>query len=66
MLHDGWDVRNISLILLFRKLSYKEIDGQIFSVYGPQVIGRGHRRTSQNPEESESPFVVNHPILKHT
>jgi hypothetical protein len=65
MLREGWDVRNISVILLFRKFSYKEMDGQIFSVYGPQVIGRGLRRMSQNPEEWESLFVVDHPILKH-
>lgn len=65
MLREGWDVRNISVILLFRKFSYKEIDGQIFSVYGPQVIGRGLRRMSQNPLEWESCFVVDHPILKH-
>jgi type III restriction enzyme len=65
MLREGWDVRNISVILLFRKFSYKEVDGQIFSVYGPQVIGRGLRRMSKNPEEWESLFVVDHPILKH-
>lgn len=65
MLREGWDVRNISVILLFRKFSYKEIDGQIFSVYGPQVIGRGLRRMSKNPEEWESLFIVDHPILKH-
>lgn len=65
MLREGWDVRNISVILLFRKFSYKEIDGQIFSVYGPQVIGRGLRRMSKNPKEWESLFVVDHPILKH-
>src|SRR3990167_6352555 len=66
MLREGWDVRNISVILLFRKFSYKEIDGQIFSVYGPQVIGRGLRRMSKNPEEWESLFIVDHPILKHS
>jgi hypothetical protein len=65
MLREGWDVRNISVILLFRKFSYKEIGGQKFSVYGPQVIGRGLRRMSKNPEEWESLFVVDHPILKH-
>ena len=65
MLREGWDVRNISVILLFRKFSYKEIDGQIFSVYGSQVIGRGLRRMSKNPEEWESLFIVDHPILKH-
>src|SRR3989337_977619 len=66
MLREGWDVRNISVILLFRKFSYKQMsDDQIFSVYGPQVIGRGLRRMSKNPEDWESLFVVDHPILKH-
>jgi len=51
--------------LLFRKFSYKEVDGQIFSVYGPQVVGRGLRRMSKNPEEWEMLFIVDHPILKH-
>ena len=66
MLREGWDVRNISVILLFRKFCFKELDGQIFSVYGPQVIGRGLRRMSKNPEEWESLFIVDHPILKHS
>jgi superfamily II DNA or RNA helicase len=66
MLREGWDVRNISVILLFRKFCYKEMPGgQKFSVYGPQVIGRGLRRMSKNPEDWESLFVVDHPILKH-
>ena len=65
MLREGWDVRNISVILLFRKFCYKEIDGHKSSVYGPQVIGRGLRRMSKNPEEWESLFIVDHPILKH-
>ncbi len=65
MLREGWDVRNISVILLFRKFSYKEVDGEIFSVYGPQVIGRGLRRMSKDQEQWESLFVIDHPILKH-
>ncbi|HEX9912810.1 MAG TPA: hypothetical protein VGB01_06140, partial [candidate division Zixibacteria bacterium] len=66
MLREGWDVRNISVILLFRKFSFKQMPNeQKFSVYGPQVIGRGLRRMSKNPEEWESLFVVDHPILKH-
>lgn len=65
MLREGWDVRNISAILLFRKFSYKRINDEVFSVYGPQVIGRGLRRMSKNPEEWESLFVIDHPILKH-
>jgi superfamily II DNA or RNA helicase len=66
MLREGWDVRNISVVLLFRKFCYKEVDGQIFSVYGPQVIGRGLRRMSKDPEKWESLFIVDHPILKHS
>jgi len=66
MLREGWDVRNISVVLLFRKFCCKEVDGQIFSVYGPQVIGRGLRRMSKDPEKWESLFIVDHPILKHS
>jgi len=66
MLREGWDVRNISVVLLFRKFCYKEVDGQVFSVYGPQVIGRGLRRMSKDPEKWESLFIVDHPILKHS
>lgn len=65
MLREGWDVRNIAVELLFRKFSYKEVDGQKFSVYGPQVIGRGLRRMGKSQEEWESLYVVDHPILKH-
>ena len=65
MLREGWDVRNISVILLFRKFCFKEVNGELFSVYGPQVIGRGLRRMSKDQENWESLFVVDHPILKH-
>src|SRR3989304_9307104 len=58
MLREGWDVRNIAVEVLFRKFSYKEVGGQKFSVYGPQVIGRGLRRMGKSPEEWESLFVV--------
>ncbi len=66
MLREGWDVRNISVILLFRKFSFKQMPGgQKFSVYGPQVIGRGLRRMSKSPEKWERLYVIDHPILKH-
>lgn len=65
MLREGWDVRNVAVELLFRKFTYKKVGGEIFSVYGPQVIGRGLRRMSKSPEEWESLFVIDHPILKH-
>lgn len=65
MLREGWDVKNISVICLYRKFCYKEIQGKKMSVYGPQVIGRGLRRIIVGKERWESLFVVDHPILKH-
>lgn len=65
MLREGWDVKNISVICLFRKFSYKTVGGRIMSVYGPQVIGRGLRRIIHGKDRWESLFVVDHPILKH-
>lgn len=65
MLREGWDVRNIAVELLFRKFSYKEVNGEKKSVYGPQVIGRGLRRMGKSKEDWESLYVVDHPILKH-
>ncbi len=65
MLREGWDVRNVAVELLFRKFTYKKVEGQIFSVYGPQVIGRGLRRMGKSSEEWESLYVVDHKILKH-
>jgi superfamily II DNA or RNA helicase len=68
MLREGWDVKNISVILLFRKFCYKLNDytGEKYSVYGQQVIGRGLRRIDpQNKDEWEQCLVIDHPILKH-
>lgn len=68
MLREGWDVKNISVILLFRKFCFKlnEYTGEKYSVYGQQVIGRGLRRIEpQNKNEWEQCLVVDHPILKH-
>lgn len=68
MLREGWDVKNISVILLFRKFCYKlnEYTGEKYSVYGQQVIGRGLRRINpQNKDEWEQCLVVDHPVLKH-
>lgn len=66
MLREGWDVKNISVILLFRKFCYKlnEYTGEKYSVYGQQVIGRGLRRIDpQNKDEWEQCLVVDHPVL---
>lgn len=68
MLREGWDVKNISVILLFRKFCFKlnENTGEKYSVYGQQVIGRGLRRINpQNKDEWEQCFVVDHPVLHH-
>lgn len=65
MLREGWDVKNISAILLFRKFSYKEIGNQKVSVYGPQVIGRGLRRAGKRKDIREQCHVIDHPIFKH-
>lgn len=68
MLREGWDVKNISVILLFRKFCYKlnEYTGEKYSVYGQQVIGRGLRRIDpHNKNEWEQCLVVDHPVLKH-
>jgi len=68
MLREGWDVKNISVIMLFRKFCYKlnEYTGEKYSVYGQQVIGRGLRRIEpMNKSEWEQCLVVDHPVLKH-
>jgi len=68
MLREGWDVKNISVILLFRKFCFKlnEYTGEKYSVYGQQVVGRGLRRIDpMNKDEWEQCLIVDHPVLKH-
>ncbi len=65
MLREGWDVKNISAILLFRKFSYTQMGDQKFSVYGPQIIGRGLRRVNARGRDWEQCHVIDHPIFKH-
>ncbi len=50
---------------LFRKFSYIEQGGTKFSVYGPQIIGRGLRRVNALGKDWEQCHVVDHPIFKH-
>jgi len=57
MLREGWDVPEVSVILLLRKFSSP--------VYGQQVIGRGLRRIIRDSEESEILAVIDHPRLDH-
>lgn len=60
MLREGWDVPEVSVILLLRKFSSK--------VYGQQVIGRGLRRVRGKgiaPDEPQICSIVDHPKLEH-
>ncbi len=57
MLREGWDVPEVSVILLLRKFSSR--------VYGQQVIGRGLRKIIRRPDEREILCVVDHPKLDH-
>jgi superfamily II DNA or RNA helicase len=66
MLREGWDVKNISVIVLFRKFSYTMVGDRIHSVYGPQIIGRGLRRIDPNSDDWEQCHVVDHPVLAHS
>ena len=64
MLREGWDVKNISVICLFRKFSYQRKGDRIFTVYGPQIIGRGLRRIRKAPER-DLLFTIDHPAFNH-
>jgi superfamily II DNA or RNA helicase len=57
MLREGWDVPEVSAILLLRKFSSP--------VYGQQVIGRGLRRNLRGTDDPEICAVIDHPKLKH-
>lgn len=57
MLREGWDVPEVSTILLLRKFSSP--------VYGQQVIGRGLRRIEGKSAARETLSVVDHPRLGH-
>lgn len=60
MLREGWDVPEVSVILLLRKFGSR--------VYGPQVVGRGLRRIRRADLGSDEPqicAIVDHPKLDH-
>ena len=57
MLREGWDVPEVTTILLLRKFSSP--------VYGQQVIGRGLRKIIRDPLEPEILSVIDHPRLEH-
>lgn len=64
MLREGWDVRNIAAICLFRKFSYQKKGDMIYTVYGPQIIGRGLRRI-RPAGEPDHLFTIDHPAFDH-
>lgn len=64
MLREGWDVRNIAVICLFRKFSYQKKGDMIYTVYGPQIIGRGLRRI-RPAGEPDHLFAIDHPAFDH-
>ncbi|MEM0143594.1 MAG: hypothetical protein QXL94_06550, partial [Candidatus Parvarchaeum sp.] len=57
MLREGWDVAQVSVILLLRKI--------LSPVFGQQIIGRGLRKIDKTSKEREMLFVVDHPMLQH-
>ena len=56
MLREGWDVPEVSTILLLRRFCSE--------VFGQQVIGRGLRKI-KNGDERQILSVVDHPKLQH-
>lgn len=58
MLREGWDVSQVSVVLLLRKISSP--------VFGQQIIGRGLRKINKGSSNPEILFVVDHPKLDHS
>jgi type III restriction enzyme len=67
MLREGWDVKNVGVILLLRRFTCRWVDGRPMSTFGPQTIGRGLRRIRPPAlsKEWERCLVVDHPVLEH-
>ena len=57
MLREGWDVSEVSVILLLRRI--------ISPVFGKQIIGRGLRKVNKKSPDPEILHVVDHPRLDH-
>lgn len=57
MLREGWDVPEVSVILLLRRI--------ISPVFGQQIIGRGLRKINKTSLDRETLSVVDHPQLQH-
>ncbi|MGC8621910.1 MAG: DEAD/DEAH box helicase [Caldisphaera sp.] len=57
MLREGWDVPEVSVILLLRRI--------LSPVFGQQIIGRGLRKINKSSLDRETLLVVDHPQLQH-
>lgn len=57
MLREGWDVPEVSVILLLRRI--------LSPVFGQQIIGRGLRKINKNSQDRETLSVVDHQQLQH-
>ncbi len=57
MLREGWDVSEVSVILLLRRI--------ISPVFGKQIIGRGLRKVNKKSPDPEILHVIDHPKLDH-
>jgi superfamily II DNA or RNA helicase len=57
MLREGWDVPEVSVVLLLRRI--------ISPVFGQQIIGRGLRKINKTSLDREILSVVDHPQLQH-
>lgn len=57
MLREGWDVSQVSIVLLLRRITSP--------VFGQQIIGRGLRKIRKGSSDPEILFVVDHPKMDH-
>ncbi len=57
MLREGWDVPEVSVILLLRRI--------ISPVFGQQIIGRGLRKIDKKSTNREILSIVDHPKMQH-
>ncbi|MEM3698175.1 MAG: DEAD/DEAH box helicase family protein [Candidatus Bathyarchaeia archaeon] len=57
MLREGWDVPEVSVILLLRRI--------ISPVFGQQIIGRGLRKINKKSPNREILSIVDHPKMQH-
>lgn len=57
MLREGWDVSEVSVILLLRRITSP--------VFGKQIIGRGLRKVNKKSPNPEILHVIDHPKLDH-